>query len=91
MNTDQINVEELTATQSSAVSHNVETEVRRELLATQGVTVSSLVVRRLENGVCLQGVLRFDDAEFDICESVRKVPGISKILNHMVVCQDRDT
>lgn len=76
---------------ASKKCHDVESDVRRELMATDGIKVSSLVVRRLPNGVCLQGVLRFDDGEFDICESVRRIPGITRILNHMVVCREDQT
>ncbi len=72
-----------------AARHDVESEVRRELLSTPGVNVSSLVVRRLPNGVCLQGILRFDSQEVDICDSIRRVPGVSHILNQMVVCQQQ--
>lgn len=65
--------------------HGIEADVRRQLLAVDGVKVSSLVVRRLPNGVCLQGVLTVDDDAFDLCETVRKVPGVKDILNHMVM------
>ncbi len=71
--------------------HDVEAEVRRELLATSGVKVSSLVVRRLPNGVCLQGVLHLNDASVDIGSAIRRVPGIQQILNRMVICQDSQT
>lgn len=70
--------------------HDIETSVRRELMAVPGVTVSSLVVRRVPNGVCLQGILRCPDASFDICDAVRRVPGVHQILNQMVVCSDSD-
>ena len=70
--------------------HEIEADVRRELLATEGVTVKSLVVRRLDNGVCLQGVIRFDGAEFDLGDTIRRIPGIDRILNHMVICNDAD-
>lgn len=68
--------------------HDFEADVRRELLSTAGVTVSNLVVRRLPNGVCLQGVLNVEDESVDICDAVRKVPGVQQILNRMVMRTD---
>ena len=70
--------------------HNIESEVRRELLSTSGMQITSLVVRRLPNGVCLQGVVRFDEKEFDFCDHLRRVPGVTRILNRMVVCCESD-
>ena len=66
--------------------HDVESDVRRELLAIDRVKLSSLVVRRMQNGICLQGVVKFADESFDICDAVRKIPGVNRILNHLVVC-----
>lgn len=68
--------------------HGIESEVRRELLSVEGVTVSSLVVRRIPGGICLQGVLRFADESVDICDAVRRIPGIGSILDHTVKCTD---
>jgi len=50
--------------------------------------VASLVVRRLPNGVCLQGVLRCQDRSFDVCDAIRQIAGVQQILNHMVICSD---
>lgn len=68
--------------------HDIESDVRRRLLAAAGVSVSSLVVRRVPNGVCLQGVIHFEDEPFDISDAVRELPGIRKVVNQMVQCTE---
>ncbi|MFQ5733614.1 MAG: hypothetical protein ACE5KM_16885, partial [Planctomycetaceae bacterium] len=42
------------------VSHSVECNVRRRLLSQRRLRFSSLVVRRIEKGVCLEGVVETD-------------------------------
>lgn len=74
--------------QSTVDSHSIESEVRRQLLSVPGVRVASLVVRRLPNGVCLQGVLRCQDRSIDVCGAIRQIAGVQQILNHMVICSD---
>ncbi len=68
--------------------HSVETDVHRELTSHPGLTVSSLVVRRLANGVCLEGVVRIDDDAVDLNETIRRITGATRVLNRLVVCQD---
>lgn len=71
--------------------HDVETDIHRELTAQPGMTVSSLVVRRMHNGVCLEGVVHLEDESLDICETVRRVAGATRILNRLVVCRECET
>ena len=61
-------------------------EVRRALLSEEGLDIASLVVRRVPNGVCLEGVVRVNGDDVDVCKGVRKLEGIGEILNHLVVC-----
>lgn len=61
--------------------------VRRELLNCPGLQFSSLVVRRIQNGVCLEGVLETNDSNDDVCRLVRGVAGVDRVLNHLVVRQ----
>lgn len=60
--------------------------VRRELLAQEGLRFSSLVVRPVPDGVCLEGTLvcDSDDESPDICDVVRRVAGVNAVLNHLV-------
>lgn len=61
-------------------------DVRRALLSEDGLDIASLVVRRVPNGVCLEGVIRVHGDDVDVCRAVRKLAGIGQILNHLVVC-----
>lgn len=65
--------------------HQVEREVQRELMSHPGLHFSSLVVRRLDNGVCLQGVLEVEGDEPDVCSLAQRVAGVQQVLNHLVV------
>ena len=67
-------------------SHQLETEIRRALCAENGVDIGGLVVRRLQNGVCLEGVIRVSSDDFDVCSAVREIEGVGEIVNHLVVC-----
>lgn len=61
-------------------------DVRRALLSEDGLQIASLVVRRIPNGVCLEGIVRVSGDDVDVCKSVRKLSGIGEILNHLTVC-----
>lgn len=60
--------------------------VRKALLAERGLDIASLVVRRVPNGVCLEGVVNVNGDDVDVCRSVRQLEGVGEILNHLVVC-----
>jgi osmotically-inducible protein OsmY len=64
--------------------HRLETAVRRRLLSQPNLRFSSLVIRRIPKGVCLEGVLE-SDADLDVCNLVRTVAGVDEVLNHLVV------
>jgi osmotically-inducible protein OsmY len=66
-------------------AHQVELDVQRELLAHPSLHFSSLVVRRINNGVCLQGVLEVDDDSTDVCRIAQRVSGVREVLNCLVV------
>ncbi len=61
-------------------------DVRRALLSENGLDIASLVVRRVPNGVCLEGVVRVNGDDVDVCRAVRKLAGVGEIMNHLVVC-----
>jgi hypothetical protein len=66
--------------------HQVERDVRRELLAQPELRFSSLVVRRVGCGVfCLEGVLETTAQPPDVCSLARRVAGVNQVLNHLVV------
>jgi hypothetical protein len=66
--------------------HRLERAVQRHLLAHPKLRFSTLVIRRIPNGVCLQGVLE-DSVDLDICSLARSVAGVNEVLNHLVVRQ----
>ena len=70
----------------SDARNQLASEVRRALLSEDGLDIASLVVRRVPNGVCLEGVIRVNGDDVDVCRAVRKLAGIGEILNHLVVC-----
>lgn len=63
----------------------VERNVRRMLVDQPGLKFSSLVVRRVHDGVCLEGVLEVSD-DTDVCSLARKVAGVDNVINRLLVC-----
>lgn len=64
--------------------HRLEQDVRNRLMAEPSLNFTSLVVRRVRDGLCLEGVLEADDAD-DVSALVRRVCGATLVLNHLVV------
>ena len=69
----------------AAGPHRIEEDVQRELLGHPDLRFSSLVVRRIRDGVCLEGVLDVDETCPDVCDLARQVAGVREVLNHLVV------
>lgn len=67
-------------------AQQLESDVRRALNAANGLDIGSLVVRRLPNGICLEGVIRVSSDDFDVCSAVREIEGVGEVVNHLVVC-----
>jgi hypothetical protein len=67
-------------------AHGLEQAVHRRLRSQPGLEIASLVIRRIPNGVCLEGVLE-SDADQDVCNLARSVAGVDAVLNHLVVRQ----
>lgn len=74
----------------AASPHRVEQEVQRELLSQPSLRFSSLVIRRIDNGVCLQGVLEVDDDAPDVCSVAQRVAGVEQVLNRLVISPHRE-
>jgi osmotically-inducible protein OsmY len=69
--------------------HSVERNVRRELMSQPEFRFSSLVVRRIDNGVCLQGVLETTETGPDVISLARKVAGVNRVINRLLVTHAR--
>ena len=67
--------------------HSVEHAVQRQLLGHPGLKFSSLVIRRVRDGVCLEGFVEATDGLSDVCQLARTVDGVNQVLNHLVVRQ----
>lgn len=67
--------------------HDVESEVRRKILAMDGLTVRSLVVRRIPDGVCIQGVVCSAGSQTSLRKVIAALPGIRQILDRTTICE----
>lgn len=65
--------------------HQIETEVRRVLLSQPELHFKVLVVRRVKNGVCLEGVLDADEGAPDVDRLAGQVPGVECVINRLLV------
>lgn len=70
--------------------HQVEQDVQRALLSQPNLRFASLVVRRIDNGVCLQGVVEADADSPDISTIAQGIPGVGQVLNRLVFASGRD-
>lgn len=65
--------------------HAIERQVCRVLTSQPGLSFSSLVVRRLGDGVCLSGVVESTDDPADVCRLARQVSGVNEVVNRLLV------
>jgi len=70
---------------ASAEPHALERAIQLELLNQSDVRFSSLVVHRIPDGVCLQGVIEIDNDLPDIERITRELSGVNRVMNHLVV------
>jgi len=70
-------------------SHDYERDIQRKLQDLPGLHFSSLVVRRLENGICVQGVVEINGPHPDVVQIVREITGAANVVDQLVVrdCQ----
>ncbi len=66
-------------------SHEVEGQIRSALLSLPDIHFASLVVRRTQDGVCLQGVMQVNETSPDVAEIVQQVAGIENVLNQLLI------
>lgn len=63
----------------------LEQAVRQKLTSDPAVSISSLVVRQIEGGVCLEGTLETHSDLTDVERLVRSVASVDRILNRLVI------
>ena len=75
-------------TESHAVPepHSLERLIMLEL-QTQ-FSFSSLVVRRLRDGICLQGILHWDEDAPDVTRTAQRIAGVERVINQLVVVRE---
>ncbi len=66
-------------------THDYEREIQRRLLEMPGLHFTSLVVRRLENGICVQGVLETSGPHLDIGKIIRDLSGAENVVNQVLI------
>ncbi len=81
-------------TEETSLPHDVEQTVQRLLLQQPELCFSSLVVRRMNDGICIQGILESTNG-MDVEALVRQVAGVGRVVNRLVVqsetsCRPRD-
>ena len=65
--------------------HELELKVRHELLSESRLRFGSLIIHRIEDGVCLEGVVQMADDAPDICGVAQRVEGVQRVVNRLVV------
>ena len=75
-----------TASSTPRSTHQLEADVRRALTLAEGLDIGSLVVHRLPDGICLEGVIRVSSDDFDVCRAVREIEGVGEVVNRLVIC-----
>lgn len=64
--------------------HSIERQVQKTLLSQPNLKFTSLVVRRMRDGVCIEGIVE-DAADSDVCSLARQVAGVNRVVNHLLV------
>lgn len=70
--------------------HRLEQDVRNRLMEEPNLHFTSLVVRRLQDGLYLEGVVETDDETDDVALLVRHLCGVSNVRNNLVIHRRRE-
>jgi len=65
--------------------HELELKVRHELLSESRLHFCSLVIHRIDHGVCLEGIVQVEDDAPDVCGLAQRVEGVERVVNRLVV------
>ena len=63
----------------------LERAIRHKLISDLDVSISSLIVRQIEGGVCLDGILETYNDLTDVERLVRSVASVDRVLNRLVL------
>jgi hypothetical protein len=64
---------------------SVEASIRTQLLAEDGLNFSSLVVRSVADGICLEGVLEIDAEGIDVTAAALRIAWPAGVRNNLIV------
>lgn len=64
--------------------HLLEFDVQHRLRTVPGLDFETLVIRRVPDGVCLEGVLKSGEGDPDLTDLVRQVAGVTRVLDRIV-------
>jgi len=67
------------------LTSTLERAVRQKLMSDPDVKISSLVVRQIEGGVCLEGILETNNALTDVERLVQSIASVDRVLNRLVI------
>lgn len=67
--------------------HPVEYEVLRKLQAHPQLKIASLVIRRIPDGICLQGVIESDPEHINFQQLLGQIDGVEQVVNQLVPCR----
>ncbi|MEZ6049788.1 MAG: hypothetical protein R3C02_00110 [Planctomycetaceae bacterium] len=65
--------------------HAIELAVRKRLSKEKGIRFMELVVRRMPDGICLDGVVHTDGNCPDVAKVVREIAKVDRVVNHLLV------
>ena len=69
--------------------HSIERRVHHELLNSDSLKFSSVIIHRIQGGVCLEGYLTDDSDSDNACHIAKQVRGVNKVLNHLVINKNK--
>ena len=76
------------STRETGSPHSLESQVHRELTTVEGMKISSLVIRRIEDGVCLEGIMEVDAPE-SATKAALRIAGVGRVQNNLLSHSDR--
>lgn len=65
--------------------HAIELAVRKRLSREDGIRFMELVVRRMPDGICLDGVVHTQGRCPDVAKVVREIVNVERVVNHLLV------
>ena len=68
--------------------HPLEYEVIRKLRAHPSIKISSLVVRRVPEGICLQGMLETSPHDPEVKAFLQEIEELATVVNRLVCCHE---